>query len=151
MNKLGILILCLMCLASVSVAHMIQPYDGNNRSYTDIDFYGVNWKIITDTTTWTTVFSRKGIIYGIYCIGSSTYTTNVNYFRAATDTNTVVVSDLDVVGNSTRTGSITDAISFLPVNPIYSAVGLKVKPGPQTDSKAIGTAETTIYILYRSR
>lgn len=153
MKRILLVVLCLMILFSVMVeARRRQPADGNGRIYRDMDFYGVTWKIVTDTSTWTTVFNGQGLIYEIYAFGASTWTANTNYFRAATDTNTVVVPDFDVVGDTTRIGNITDAISFVPTPAIYSSVGLKVKPGPCTDTKAAGAEnETTIYILYLSR
>jgi len=133
---------------------MRQPADGNGRIYRDMDFFGVDYKIVTDTTTWTTVFNRKGIVYGIYCIASATWTASTNYFRQAVSTNVIVVPNLTLSAKAARVvgDPITESTNFIPTKPMYTVSGLKVRPGASTPVNAAGVAnETTLYILYWSR
>lgn len=140
-----VVMLCAFCFMDSAYARKHQPFDnlGPQHTYTDFDFYGASWKIVSDTTTWTSVFSGSGIIYAIYCVAIDTNSTSTNYIRG-TDTMTVIVPDIYVPANANRTSDIR-AVSFTPAKPIASDVGLKVKPG----ALANGTTNTVLWILYK--
>jgi len=130
-----------------------RPLDGNGRTYWSTDF-GVDYKIVTDTTTWTTVFNRRGIIYGVYCMASATWTASTNYFRQAASTNAIVIPNLTLAAKSTRIvgNPVAESTNFIPTKAIYAISGLKVRPGASIPKNAAGVEnETTLYILYWSR
>lgn len=151
------LFLMLVLILSLADARSRRPLDGNGRTYWSDDF-GVDYKIVTDTTAWTTVYSRRGIFYGVYCVAAATWTASTNYFRQAISTDTITLPDVkvippvNVVADSSRNPGMTEAISFIPTKAIYTVSGLRVRPGASVPKDAAGVEnETTLFILYWSR
>lgn len=152
-----LIVLCLVILIFGTVdARSKRPLDGNGRTY-QLDDFGIDYKIVTDTTTWTTIYNRRGILYGIYCIADATWTVSTNYVRQAISTNTVtlpdvkVISPINVVADASRNPGMTGAISFIPAKALYTVSGLRVRPGSSVVDGAGQGVETTLYILYWSR
>ena len=151
------LFLMLVLILSLVDARSKRPLDGNGRTY-ELDDFGIDYKIVYDTTTWTTIYSRRGILYGIYCVADATWTVSTNYIRQAISTNTVtlpdvkVISPVNVVADASRKSGMTGAISFIPAKALYTVSGLRVRPGASVPLDDAGVEnETTLYILYWSR
>lgn len=107
------------------------PQTGRGVNLTDFNFSGTQYKIVSDTISWTAVDTDEGVLYDVYAIRASSTTSGTCYLVATSTTTTffnlVVVND-DV---NTSATSYLDPDSLISKEgnryPIRYTAGLKAK------------------------